>query len=164
MFPPPVITGQSRLSRKMAEKVSENEIPNCTDTTGISSFYEGATLTALGSTFALNNLQQKWINTLGYNGNHMILLGLEVHCYKRCFAIMKKTHKKNKTRKTEKNTITCLTTKYEPMHTRSDNQTDPEIHGKMCFIYVLCARCKTLCSSNSMGYEQSLTFISIYQN
>ena len=98
MFPPPVITGQSRLSRKMAEKVSENKIPNCTDTTGISSFYEGATLTALGSTFALNNSPQKWINTLGYTGNHMILLGLEVHCYKRCFAIMKKNKKKKQER------------------------------------------------------------------
>ena len=90
MFPPPVITGQSRLSRKLAEKVTENEIPNCNDTTGMSSFYEGPTLTALGSTFALNKLQQKWINTFGYNGSHMILLGLEVHCYKRYFAIMKK--------------------------------------------------------------------------
>ena len=64
----------------MKEKVTENEIPNCIDTTGMSSFYEGPTLTALGSTFALNKLQQKWINIFGYNGSHMILLGLEVHC------------------------------------------------------------------------------------
>ena len=33
----------------------------------------------------------------------MILLGVEVHCYKRCFAIMKK--KQKKTRKTEKKTL-----------------------------------------------------------
>ena len=138
----------------MAEKVTENEIPNCIDTTGISSFYEGPTLTALGSTFALNKLQQKWINTFGYNGSHMILLGLEVHCYKRCFAIIKKKTEKTKQKKnllaSLRNMIPCI--------------QEVTIRGKTCFIYVMCARCKTLCSSNGMGYEQSLTFISIYQN
>ena len=103
-FLPPVITGQSRLSRKVAE----NEIPNCIDTTGMSPFYEGATLTAVGSTFALNKLQQKWINTFGYNGTRMILLGLEIHCYKRCFAIMKKKTEKKSLLDSLRNMILCI--------------------------------------------------------
>ena len=96
--------------------MAENKIPNCIDTTGMSSSYEGATLTALGSTFALNKLQQKWINTLGYNGTHMILLGLEIHCYKICFAVMKKKQKNNNT-KAKKNK-TPKTNKQERQKTK----------------------------------------------